>query len=246
VFDSFLGGLGDWFIGVGIGAIVLAAAASTVGEVEPTAPLRRVWDRVIRTPESTAWRTIRAMALLLASVFIVVSPDLAVNVVAVILGGYGLFFAVSEILFLIAPPPPEAERVPLRSRVRRRPALITGGVLVAALVIVIVLLTGGDGPAKRPAGPVEACNGYPELCDRQINEVAFPGAHNAMSAADANFFAPNQETGIPKQLDRGVRVLLIDAHYGIKAADGTVVTDLGRERGGKVKEAIRDQFGEPA
>ena len=112
VFDNFLGGLGDWFIGVGIGAIVLAAAASTVGEVEPTAPLRRVWDRVIRTPESTAWRTIRAMALLLASVFIVVSLDLAVNVVAVILGGYGLFFAVSEILFLIAPPPPEAERVP--------------------------------------------------------------------------------------------------------------------------------------
>ena len=47
----------------------------------------------------------------------------------------------------------------MRSRVRRRPALITGGVLVAALVIVIVLLTGGDGPAKRPAGPVEACNG---------------------------------------------------------------------------------------
>src|SRR4029453_10102794 len=145
VFDSFLGGLGDWFIGVGIGAIVLAAAASTVGEVEPTAPLRRVWDRVIRTPESTAWRTIRAMALLLASVFIVVSPDLAVNVVAVILGGYGLFFAVSEILFLIAPPPPEAERVPLRSRVRRRPALITGGVLVAALVIVVRVLPGGGG-----------------------------------------------------------------------------------------------------
>jgi hypothetical protein len=117
VFDNFLGGLGDWFIGVGVGAIVLASAASTLGEVEPTAPVRRAWERIIRTPESTAWRTIRAMALLIASVFIVVSPDLAVNVVAVVLGGYGLFFAVSELLFLLAPPPPEAERVRLQKRI---------------------------------------------------------------------------------------------------------------------------------
>ena len=44
-------------------------------------------------------------SLLLASVFVVVSPDLALNVVAVVLGAYGLFFAMSELLFLIAPPP---------------------------------------------------------------------------------------------------------------------------------------------
>jgi hypothetical protein len=246
VFDNFLGGLGDWFIGVGVGAIVLASAASTLGEVEPTAPVRRAWERIIRTPESTAWRTIRAMALLIASVFIVVSPDLAVNVVAVVLGGYGLFFAVSELLFLLAPPPPEAERVRLQKRIRVRAAALTGGALVAALIVALVLLIGGDGEVKRPAGPVEACNGYPKLCDRQVNEVAFPGAHNAMSAADANFFAPNQETGIPKQLDNGVRALLIDAHYGIKAPDGTVVTDLEREREGKATETLREQFGDAA
>jgi hypothetical protein len=246
VFDNFLGGLGDWFLGVGVGAIVLAAAASTVGEVEATAPVRRVWERVIRTPESTAWRTIRAVALLIVSVFVVVSPDLALNVVAVVLGAYGLFFAVSEILFMLAPPPPEAERVRLRKRLRVRAAVLTGGALVAALVVALVVLIGGDGEAKRPAGPVEACNGYPELCDRQVNEVAFPGAHNAMSAADAEFFAPNQETGIPKQLDNGVRALLIDAHYGIKAPDGTVVTDLEGERDGKATEAIREQFGDAA
>jgi hypothetical protein len=246
VFDNFLGGLGDWFLGVGVAAIVLAAAASTVGEVEATAPVRRVWERVIRTPESTAWRTIRAVALLIVSVFVVVSPDLALNVVAVVLGAYGLFFAVSEILFMLAPPPPEAERVRLQKRIRVRAAVLTGGALVAALVVVLVLLIGGDGEVKRPAGPVEACNGYPKLCDRQVNEIAFPGAHNAMSAADADFFAPNQETGIPKQLDNGVRALLIDAHYGIKAPDGTVVTDLERERDGKATEAIREQFGDAA
>jgi hypothetical protein len=216
VFDNFLGGLGDWFLGVGVAAIVLAAAASTVGEVEPTAPVRRMWERVIRTPESTAWRAIRAVVLLLASVFVVVSPDLALNVVVVVLGAYGLFFAMSEILFLIAPPPPEAERVPLQKRVRPRAAIIAGGALVALLVLVIVLLVGGDREVKRPGGPVEACNGYPELCDRELNEVAFPGAHNAMSAANADFITPNQETKIQDQLDAGIRVLLVDAYYGIK------------------------------
>jgi hypothetical protein len=247
VFDNFLGGLGDWFLGVGVGAIVLAAAASTVGEVEAIAPLRRVWDRVIRTPESTAWRTIRAAALLIASVFVVVSPDLALNVVAVVLGAYGLFFAVSELLFLIAPPPPETERVPLGKRIRPRAALITGGALVAALVLAIVLLTRGGGPAERPSGPVEACNGYPKLCDRQLNEVAFPGAHNAMSAANADFITPNQETKIQDQLDAGIRVLLVDAYYGIKRSSGPVLTDLKREQDRtKANEALREQFGKGA
>ena len=230
VFDNFLGGLRGWFIGVGVGAIALAAAASTVGEVEPTAPVRRMWERVIRTPESTAWRAIRAVVLLLASVFVVVSPDLALNVVVVVLGAYGLFFAMSEILFLIAPPPPEAERVPLQKRVRPRAAIIAGGALVALLVLVIVLLVGGDREVKRPGGPVEACNGYPELCDRELNEVAFPGAHNAMSAANADFITPNQETKIQDQLDAGIRVLLVDAYYGIKRSGGPVLTDLKREQ----------------
>jgi hypothetical protein len=247
VFDNFLGGLRGWFIGVGVGAIVLAAAASTVGEVEPTAPVRRVWERVIRTPESTAWRAIRAVVLLLASVFVVVSPDLALNVVAVVLGAYGLFFAMSEILFLIAPPPPEAERVPLQKRVRPRAAIIAGGALVALLVLVIVLLVGGDREVKRPGGPVEACNGYPELCDRELNEVAFPGAHNAMSAANADFITPNQETKIQDQLDAGIRVLLVDAYYGIKRSSGPVLTDLKREQDRtKVNEALREQFGKDA
>jgi hypothetical protein len=67
-----------------------------------------------------------------------------------------------------------------------------------------------------------------------------------MSAADADFFAPNQETGIPKQLDAGVRVLLIDAHYGIKPPHGPVITDLKRARGSPAREGIGEQFGKDA
>lgn len=248
VWGSFLDGLRGWFLGFGVGAIVLAAAAATVGEVDAAAPARRVGATVLRTPESTAWRAIRAVGLLVASVFVVLSSDLALNIVAVVLGAYGLFFAVSEILFLIAPPPAEEpERASLRERIRPRAAIVAGGLVVAGVVLAIVLLTGGDGEVERPAGPVEACNGYPELCDRPLNEVAFPGAHNAMSAANADFITPNQETKIQDQLDNGIRVLLIDAYYGIKRSSGPVLTDLERERDRtKVNESLREQFGQDA
>jgi hypothetical protein len=114
-------------------------------------------------------------------------------------------------------------------------------------VIAVVVLTGGGGPAKRPSGPVEACNGYPELCNRPVNEVAFPGTHNAMSAANADFITPNQETKIQDQLDAGIRVLLVDAYYGIKRSSGPVLTDLKREQDRtKVNETISEQFGKGA
>jgi hypothetical protein len=210
------------------------------------APRRRVAELVLRTPETTAGRALRAAALLVASVFVVLEPDLALNIVAVLAGAYLFYYALTELLVLIAPPPEPGRHVPVRERIRPRTAIVTGAVVAAGVVIAIVALSGGGGPAQRPSGPVEACNGYPELCDRQLNEVAFPGAHNAMSAADADFFTPNQETGIPKQLKAGIRVLLIDAHYGIKRESGPVLTDLKRERGGKIDESIREQFGKDA
>jgi hypothetical protein len=248
LWGNFLDGLRAWFLGVGVGAIVLAAAASTIGAVDVTAPARRVWSVVSRTPESVAWRAIRAIGLLVASIFVVLSPDLALRIVAVVLGAYGLFIAVSELLMLIAPPPAEApERVRVPRRVNLRAAVVGAAVFVAAVAIAVALLNDEEGVAKRPGGPVEACNGYPELCDRQLNEVAFPGAHNAMSAANADFITPNQETKIQDQLDAGIRVLLVDAYYGIKRSSGPVLTDLKREQGRtKVNQAITEQFGDDA
>jgi hypothetical protein len=244
--SSYLGGLEAWFLGVGVAAIAFAAAASTAGEVDVGERARRIGDRLLRIPETPARRALRAIALLVVSAFVFLEPNLALNIVAVVLGALLFYYALTELLLLIAPAPERGPTVPIGERIRPRAAIIAGVVVVAGVVLGIVVFGGGGGPVKRPSGGVEACNGYPKLCDRQLNEVAFPGAHNAMSAADADFFAPNQETGIPKQLDRGVRVLLIDAHYGIKPSDGPVLTDLKRERGSKAKEGIRDQFGKNA
>lgn len=60
--------------------------------------------------------------------------------------------------------------------------------------------------------PDNACNGYLELCDRRLDEVAFPTTHNAMSNADEGWIAPNQQHSLEQQLDDGVRAMLLDTH----------------------------------
>ena len=69
------------------------------------------------------------------------------------------------------------------------------------------------------------CNGDPRLCDRRFDRVVLPGAHNAMSAADAGFQFPNQRIGLAKQLALGIRGFLIDVYYGHVGPDGKVVKD---------------------
>jgi hypothetical protein len=57
-----------------------------------------------------------------------------------------------------------------------------------------------------------SCNGSPLLCDRPLNQVAFAASHNAMSAADEGWGFANQPHGMIRQLDDGIRALLIDLH----------------------------------
>ncbi len=68
-------------------------------------------------------------------------------------------------------------------------------------------LTIADGP------PPLRCNGFAELCDRRVDQVVFAGTHNAMAAAALGFTWPNQDYAVPRQLQDGVRALLLDTHY---------------------------------
>lgn len=57
------------------------------------------------------------------------------------------------------------------------------------------------------------CNGYVELCDRPLNEVAYASSHNAMSIAEYGWIWPMHDGTLTDQLNDGVRALLIDTHY---------------------------------
>ncbi len=89
---------------------------------------------------------------------------------------------------------------------------------------------------------VRACNGHYALCDRPVEEVAFAGAHNAMSNAEiSDWMFPHHQHAIPRQLRDGVRALLIDVHYGFPGAS-RIKTDLRGQR--PTRETLVKALGE--
>lgn len=70
------------------------------------------------------------------------------------------------------------------------------------------------GPRCVPSGLPEplACNGHAELCDRTFEQVAYATTHNAMSNAEDRWIAPNQNRRMWRQLEDGVRGMMLDVH----------------------------------
>ena len=74
---------------------------------------------------------------------------------------------------------------------------------------------------------------------RRLDQVVFPATHNSYAASDQPGwrFAP-QRYGIGRQLDDGIRGLLIDVHFGVRdPATGVVRTDLRAEGSDRNKVA---------
>jgi hypothetical protein len=251
VWTAYLGGLGTWTLAVGAVALIVAAAAATAREVDAAAPARRAWELAARAPERPGWRLARAAAIAMVSLVALLQPGLALHIVAVVAGAYGLFYAACEVLAMIAPPPEKRRRRTALPRSPQRLALGAGTLAAAVLALAMIARAGGGdeaGAATRPAGPVENCNGYAEICDRPLNEVVFPGTHNAMSAADLPaWYAPNQRHDIRQQLDDGVRAFMIDTHYGVKRpGGGPVYTDLKAEGTNDALDSVRAELGPQA
>ena len=71
--------------------------------------------------------------------------------------------------------------------------------------------------ARRQPCRRRAATAREALCDRPLNEVAFAGTHNSFSAADSpGWFIANQRHTIPRQLEDGIRLFLIDPHWGVE------------------------------
>lgn len=65
------------------------------------------------------------------------------------------------------------------------------------------------------ASAATACNGSPKLCDLRLDQVVLPASHNAMSSKELGWGAPNQNLSMTHQMERGIRALLIDTHWGV-------------------------------
>lgn len=77
-------------------------------------------------------------------------------------------------------------------------------------VFFVTLALSGCAPDKGDSSEPRACNGHPDYCDRSLDMLTFPGTHNSMSNSDAGWIAPNQHHGITRQLQDGVRALMLD------------------------------------
>ena len=133
---------------------------------------------------------------------------------------------------LAAGPPARARR--RQGRPGRRPAEGGGRALAAAgagvaLAVAVAAVIPFDRPAL-PAGAAAggACNGSRALCDRRLDEVVLAGTHNSYAAADEPGWSfANQRRPIARQLEDGIRLLLLDVHTGVAdAGSGRVRTDL--------------------
>lgn len=84
---------------------------------------------------------------------------------------------------------------------------------VATLVLLAAsfCLSCSDSDGTPPA-PARQCNGHEALCERAFDEVAYPVTHNSMSNAEADWVLPNQNFGVTRQLNDGIRGLMLDTY----------------------------------
>jgi hypothetical protein len=239
VWDALLGDLSGLLVLVAALATTIAAAFATQAMLPNLGPaLARGWQLASRPPRRTRWRVARGALLVVVGLATVLNPLAALRVLAVAGGLLVLYGGVAELLGAA-----RARRA-ARHEIGRRAvaasfAPVAVGVLAFASVVVFVETGGTTAPA---AVRTDACNGHVELCSRTLDDVTLAATHNSMSTSADDWFSSIQTLSIRDQLRAGVRGLLIDAHYGLRAGDA-VRTDLSEasERAGNVDRELYER-----
>ena len=228
ILDAFAGGLFRWGLLLALVGGVVAGAAAVLDPERDESPAVRLWNRISARPASAVLRALRALAAIAAGFLIAFDPGLALSVAGLLLGAFLIYYGAGELLLMLQPDTGAAEEGE-RRRALRRGVAVAGGAAVAIVIVVLVATSGDTGSGK--STPRGGCNGSDALCDQRLNEVAFAGTHNSFSAADSpGWFLTNQRRTIERQLQDGIRLFLLDAHWGVETADGTVNTDFEAEQ----------------
>jgi hypothetical protein len=212
-----------------LGGLVALVTSAAIPTADVDRRVRTLLARAAQRPASTMAAVGRGVVIGAIGLGLVLWPDAMLRGVAVLVGVLVVLYALDELTWA-------TRRARAREgRVTRAPARWTSSrwlVPVAAASVGILLVGALVAVNARPPRAVAAtsatartgCNGHAALCDRRYDDVAYPAAHNAMSAEDAGFYLAEQATGLVGLLDQGVRVLLIDTWYGQPLAGGGVIT----------------------
>jgi hypothetical protein len=214
------------------------------------APLGAAVRSLAAAPRGRPLQGLRGLGLLAAGAVVVTADSDVVQAAGFLLGGVLVAWGSADLIGAVAGPVPEPRtaRLARAGGTGRSPGAWVGGsrrrlpgARVAALFA--LLLAGGaalaawlsadDGDGAAASGAAErpeTCNGSAELCERRLNEVVFAGTHNSMSAADEpGWLFANQRHSIEAQLGSGIRLFLLDPHWGVPVAGNRVRTDLEAE-----------------
>jgi hypothetical protein len=173
-------------------------------------------------PTTQRGRAAHAVLLMIVGLLIVIEREAVVPVVVIVAGAVVAYVGAVQLLAIVGRQSEVPARVTVASDIRNfslnSPAVRVGLLSFISLVMIVIgaWFSTSDAREKSTLNEERKCNGFAELCDRPLNEVAFLGAHNAMStAADPGWLFYEQTKSIPAQLDYGVRALLVKTHYGI-------------------------------
>jgi uncharacterized membrane protein HdeD (DUF308 family) len=232
VLDAFLGDLLTWTLLLALLGIAVAAAAAALDPEDVEAPAQRL-KHLAERPRAGWARALRGAAALALGVLAVLDPDLALQIAAVVAGAFLVFFGISELLLLLGRPG-QSRAQAHEARGRALVGAGAAGVLIvgalAALIVVVTSSAPEPSAAQRPAR-AGTCNGSFALCELRVNEAVWAGTHNSFSAADSpGWFIANQRHPIARQLEDGIRLFLIDPHWGVEAGRGRVRTDFAAEK----------------
>jgi hypothetical protein len=247
---TFLGDLEVWSFALGVAGLV-AVAAATSRAVEPTLARRTaaLAQRVVARPGALPLRTLRALALIALGALIAWQPTEALRLAAIAAGLFVAALGLEELMTLVQRPAPSgAGAAAAGGATAACPAPRTGlrpfaGLVALAVIGAVAISAIGVSAATDDTPPEPGCNGAQALCAQRLDAIAIPATHNSMSAPQAGFLLPNQDSGIPAQLRGGIRGLLIDMHLGVRTERG-VYTVL--KEGGKSREKIEQAIGPAA
>jgi hypothetical protein len=235
LWEAYTTTLRTWaFVLGGIGLVLHAAGQSLMERFDPRRTAGRVVDWFERPAAGNRDRLLRGGVLVLVGGFAVLRPQTALTLLVVGMGGLLAFVGLRYIFEIVPRAASDAGPAGAREAARRAGFRVAAVLGLAAVLVAAIAWFGRPRPAPGPL-ITDACNGAPELCGRRVDEVVFPGSHNAMSSADVpDWLFPQQEKGIAGQLEDGIRALLIDVHYGVPV-EGRVKTDLDSEAGSREK-----------
>lgn len=229
------------YLATGLVMIAATVAVTKPADLERSigSILKPFADAVMAPATTRKGLLIRAAASLVIGLIFVGRPLLVLKALVAVVGILLLAQAVRDVTAAVVGPRELAAEAAIERGAGHRvlwPYIATGVAFVVAFVLVATWPTGDDGIVK--LGSRTACNGAESICDRPLARTTLAATHNSMSAADdRDWFFPEQNHGIVKQLDDGVRGLLIDVYYGYPGR--RVLSDIDFNDPGAKNEAIR-------